>query len=509
MEKNIEFTKVVTSQQMAAIEGYAYEEGFQEESFMERAGKGVAEHASEFCFKYQLPKRLILLCGKGNNGGDAHVAGCYLIDKGFELVAYQIGPLEKCSYLCQKNYERLKNKGVEINLINEAEEVDFSQRGLIIDALFGTGLKSAPREPYAGIINKANHSGLPILSVDIPSGLNGDNGASEGASIKASTTIFLGLPKKGFFLDKGWNLVGELNHVDFGLPKTHIDHADTDLSMFNKSDFSRLIPSPVRNQHKYQAGYVVGVAGSPGMPGAANLSSSASLRAGAGIVRLLHPKGMEGELSSSVYELIKTPYSHGDYSFIIDHINQATAAFVGPGLGLNNATRELLQALLPHVEKPIVLDADALNVIAEQDFDYPEHTIITPHIGEMRRLLQTEEKRPVDRDFLRICQTYVEEKKVTLILKGGPSFVLHPGTSPVVVPYGNPGMATAGSGDVLTGVVAAMLAHGLLPRNAALCGVFAHAYAGDCAAEEVTPFSMVASDITKNLPEAFKSLYTP
>ncbi len=506
MENKIEFIKVVASQQMAVIEGYAYEDGCKEEAFMEEAGKGVAYFANEYCTKHQLPKRVILLSGKGNNGGDAHVAGRYLIDEGYEVVTYQIGPLKKCSTLCQKNYERLQKKGAAVNQVISADEIDLSQKGLIIDALFGTGLQSAPRDPYASIIRKANDSGHPILAVDIPSGLNGDNGTAEGAAIKARITVYLGLPKKGFFLNEGWNLLGELKYVDFGLPKKHIQKAETDLQMFYKTDFCRLIPTLARNQHKYQAGYVVGVAGSPGMPGAANLSTSASLRAGAGIVRLLHPKGMEGELSASVYELIKTPYGEGDHQLIIDYLNKATATFMGPGLGLRDETRNLIQAILPRVTKPIVLDADALNVIAEKNLNYPDNSIITPHIGEMRRLLHTDEKRPVDSDFLKVCQDYVEEHNVTLILKGGPTFVLHPGEPAVVVPYGNPGMATAGSGDVLTGVVAAMLAHGLAAREAALCGVFAHAYAGDHAAEVMTPFSMTASDITESLPDAFKLL---
>lgn len=507
MEKKDEFTKVVASKQMAIIEGYAYEDGCKEETFMEEAGKGVAYFANQFCANHLLPRRVVLLCGKGNNGGDAHVAGRYLIDEGYEVVSYQIGPLEKCSDLCQKNYKRLQEKGASMNLITDADEIDLSQNGLVIDALFGTGLNSAPRDPYASIIRKANDSGQPILAVDIPSGLNGDTGGANGAAIKANITVYLGLPKTGFFVNEGWNLLGELKYVDFGLPKKHIDNTETDLQMFHKRDFRRLIPTLVRNQHKYQAGYVVGVAGSPGMPGAANLSTAASLRSGAGIVRLLHPKGMENELSASVYELIKTPYTEGDYPFIIDYLNQATAVFMGPGLGLRDATRHLIQAVLPKVTKPIVIDADALNVIAENNLSYPKNTIITPHIGEMRRLLHTDKKGPVDSDFLKECQRYVEDKNVTLILKGGPTFVLHPQEPIVVVPYGNPGMATAGSGDVLTGVVAAMLAHhGLSTREAALCGVFAHAYAGDHAAEVMTPYSMTASDITESLPDAFKLL---
>lgn len=502
------YIKVVTSRQMAAIEAAAYKEGCQEETFMENAGKGVAACADQFCRKHKLQRRLFLLAGKGNNGGDAHVAGRYLLQNGYEVVVYQVGTLEECSPLCRKNFQRLKECGADMRFVAGAEEIAFSEKGLIIDALFGTGLHSAPREPYASIIEKANAAGLPILAVDIPSGLDGDTGSVLGVAIRAHTTIFLGLPKRGFFLDQGWNHVGILQRTDFGLPTQEIEKVAAELLMFDESNFCQLIPSPVRNRHKYQAGYIVGIAGSPGMAGAALLSSSAALRAGAGIVRLLYPKGMEGELSSSPYELIKTPYEEerGLFASVFEHLQKASALFIGPGIGLSAQSKKLLQMLLPQVALPLVIDADALNIIATLGLQYPERAIITPHSGEMRRLLQSNEKGPVNEAFLQACQHYVEEKRVTLVLKGGPSFILHPGEPAVVVPYGNPGMATAGSGDALTGIIAALLACGISTREAALCGVFAHAYAGDRAAEVKTPFSLLASDIIAHLPHVFKLL---
>lgn len=507
MAVNENFTKVVASKQMATIEGFAYKEGADEEIFMENAGKGVADFVHKYTSEKKRSKIAVLLCGKGNNGGDAHVAGRYLRRKGYDVVGYQVGPMEKCSPLCQKNYERLKETGAKIFDVTNAEDINIPSEGILVDALFGTGLQSAPREPYASIINRANDSELPIISVDIPSGLNGDSGAADGVVINASWTIFLGLPKKGFFLNQGWNHVGKLHYVDFGLPQKQIEKAETDLLMFHERDFPRLMPKIVRNQHKYQAGYVVGVAGSPGMPGAANLSASAALRAGAGIVRLLHEEGMEAELSSSIYELIKTPYHLGDTDSIVEYCSKATSVFIGPGLGMRDETKSMMKKLLPALSKPAVLDADALNVIAELNLAIPPNIIITPHIGEMRRLLHTNEKGPVNAAFLERCQKYVDTHHLTLVLKGGPTFVLHPNDPAIVIPYGNPGMATAGSGDVLTGIVAAMLAQGLTPKLAALCGVFAHARAGDFAEESRTAYSMTASDITDFLPKVFKLVF--
>lgn len=500
------YCKVVTAKQMAAIEKKAYAKGALEESFMENAGKGVADCLLEYIAQHSLPKLVVLLCGKGNNGGDAYVAGRYLLDQGYQVQVFQVGEIKSCSSLCQKNHERFVEIGGQVASIHSSEELVFPKEGVIVDALFGTGLHAAPREPYGAIIEKANSSCLPIIAVDIPSGVDGNSGLVPGSAIQAAMTIYLGLPKRGFFFLDGWNHVGKLYSVDFGLSHDLIAAEEAELTLFQKNHFREIMPQIVRNQHKYEAGYVVGIAGSPGMPGAANLSSSACLRAGAGIVRLLHPEGMEAELSSSVYELIKTPYNPLDFDSIFPYFDKAKSLFLGPGLGLTDSSYKLVEEVLEKVKVPIVIDADALTIVAERNISLPKNCIITPHIGEMRRLLHSEEKIAVEENFLKECQQYVEKHHVTLVLKGGPSFVLHPQTPAVVVPYGNPGMATAGSGDVLTGVIAAMLSHGILPQEAALAGVFAHAYAGDIAAEKKTPYSMTATDITENLSAAFALL---
>lgn len=498
--------KVVTSQQMAEIERYAYHGGCSEEKFMEEAGQGVAQCVAVFCEKHSLPKTVTLLCGKGNNGGDAYVAGCYLLKKGFKVNAFQVGQIEQCSALCKKNQTRFYNDRGTVIYIESANDLSLNDTTLIVDALFGTGLKQAPREPYASIIEKANASKVPILAVDIPSGLNGDTGDAEGSVIEATATIFLGLPKKGFFLHEGWNAIGKLQYVDFGLPKHYIDEISTAIRAFNENDFLSIMPRIRANRHKYEAGYVVGLAGSPGMPGAANLSAAGALRGGAGIVRLLYPKGMEAELSSSMYELIKTPYDCHDPESLEPIMNRAGALFIGPGLSVTEETRSLLKKLLPLIEIPTVLDADALNILSENKISLPKDVVMTPHIGEMRRLLGSKEKGAVDEQFLQQCQEYVERKKVTLLLKGGPSFILHPGADIVVNPYGDPGMATAGSGDVLTGLVAALLSQGLSTHNAAMTGAYIHARAGEYAAEAMTSYCMVASDIIDNFPKVFGSL---
>lgn len=498
--------KVVASNQMTFLESQAYRNGSLEEDFMEEAGKGVAHWIAQFVEKHSLPKNVYLLCGKGNNAGDAYVAGVYLLERGFSVLAYQIVPIGQCSPLCQSNHSRFLSQGGLVHEVNDIEEELKFTHGVIVDALFGTGFHGAARDPFALVIHKANASSLPMIAVDIPSGLEGETGVVEGEAIKATETIFLGLPKLGFFLQDGWNHIGKLRYVDFGLPRQYIEESEADLLMLSPDIMKPLCPPIVNNRHKYQAGFVIGLSGSPGMPGAAILASVGALRGGAGIIRLLHPKGMEAELASSPYEIIKIPYRYEDAAKIIDMMDQASATFVGPGIGRTPEAHLLMQSVLPDLEKPCVIDADALTIIAEEKITLPQHCILTPHVGEMMRLLQRSAPKPGTKEFLDTCQAFAEERRITLVLKGGPTYIFHPDEPIMVNPHGDPGMATAGSGDVLTGILAALLAQGLTPHHAAALGVYLHGLAGEFAAEEMTSYCMIASDILDYLPKAYQSV---
>jgi len=493
--------KIVTPKEMARIESIAYSEGSQEELFMEAAGRGVAERVLQFCRDLDLGRRVLLLCATGNNSGDAFVAGTYLISWGFSVAAYQPAPLDKCSPLCQKNAQRFfSSRGVRLEELPDTDTL-FEEFDLIVDGMFGTGFHGELREPYSSLVSTINASDLPVIAIDIPSGLNGETG--EGNGIHASETIFLGLPKQGFFLRQGWNHVGNLEHVDFGLGEKYMAQADSSFRLITLEQCELLRPSMQRNRHKYQAGTVIGFAGSPSMPGAALLASEAALRGGAGMMRLVHPAGMEAELSSSPYELIKLPYQPKDVGFIVEQVNKGKAAFFGPGIGRTDEVVELCRQVLPRIEVPTVIDADALTILSQHDMPLPKETVLTPHSGEMARLLGRPSPNEIDREFLEACRQYCESKKVTLVLKGGPSFIFHPGEPTWVNPTGTPGMATAGSGDVLTGLLASLISQGLSPYHAAIYGVYVHGLAGELAATEKTPYSLIASDIIEYLPEAF------
>lgn len=495
--------KVVSPEQMARIEAAAYSEGSSESEFMEEAGSGVALIVHEYAETHNSGRQIILICGKGNNAGDAYVAGTSLLQLDYEVFAYQLEPFSRCSDLCQSNYLRFQEEGGKVVEITTAAELFLPSQGIIIDGIFGTGFRGHIQEPYTSIIAALNASNLPIIAIDIPSGLNGASGdVSEGAII-ANETAFLGLPKMGFFLKDGWNHVGKLRYVDFGLPKIYAEELETNLLMLSSGDLKAWLPKISRSRHKYEAGYVVGLAGSPEMPGAAILAASGALHGGAGIVRLLHPPGMEASLCSSPPELIRTEFHPDHLDEILTFMNQASATFIGPGIGRSSKMLELLEKLLPRLTQPCVLDADALSLLAGKKISLPKKTVLTPHRGEMNRLLGRSDRPLMSLEYLEACRRFAIERGVTIALKGGPSFILHADETIQVNPRGDPGMATAGSGDILTGLIAALLAQGALPQDAAALGVYIHAIAGEFAASELTPYCMTATDILYRFPEGF------
>lgn len=495
--------KVVPPHKMNYLEMEAFRDGASKTDFMEEAGSGVALVVHDFVERYGIARNIAILCGKGNNAGDAYVAAIHLLHLEYTIHVYQIHPLSDCSELTQKNASRFMSESGLVHEITDVEEINFPDEGLILDGMFGTGFTGEVDEPYLSIIQGANDSGLMIISIDIPSGLNGETGVASPTAIHATETAYLGLPKSGFFLHQGWDYVGTLRYVDFGLPQEYIEEIDADLILLTPELLIPFLPRIKRTRHKYEAGLTVGLAGSPGMPGAALLASLAALRGGSGIVKLLHPQSMQTELGTHPLELIKVAYQDNPLEKILHLLNQASACFVGPGLGRNEDTIDLLKAVIPNITSPVVLDADALTMIAEEAIDIPAKAILTPHRGEMARLLKTTQPETITANYLKVCQNWVEENDVTLVLKGAPTFIFHPNEAIHVSGTGDPGMATAGSGDVLTGLIAALLAQKCPPFDAARLGVYLHGLAGEHASQEMTSYCLIASDLIDQFPAAF------
>lgn len=483
--------KVVTAEESARIEKLAIFEGASEESFMQEAGKKVAKQAVCWVEEKALHKNVTLLVGKGNNGGDAFAAGGFLLEKGYRVRAVTLYEKKETSPLSQKNRSFFLEKKGEI--VPYSSEIDFSEDSLLLDGLLGTGFKGKLEGQLASVIEKANRSEKPILAIDIPSGLNGTTGEAE-LSIQATFTVTLGLAKSGLFLREGWNRVGELYVENFGLREKYLEMAEPLAYLPSLKNLKELLPPIQRVRHKYQAGYVVGFAGSSEFKGAPKMSGLAALRSGAGIVRIFHL----GDIGETPPELITEKWDEKRWK---EELKRAKAVFIGPGLG---KTKELLSWLKKELKKlavATVFDAEAL----QKGVTFPKESILTPHKGEMLRLLGYKKEVPEEL-FLAKCQEFTRKKQNILILKGAPTFIFSTRGAPVIIPRGDPGMATAGSGDVLTGILAALLAQGSPLLEAAVLGAYLHAVAGEKAAKVKTSYGEIAGDLIEFLPKAFQSV---
>lgn len=463
--------KIVTAEEMARIE-----QGGDHEKYVEEAGRKVAEYVIRYVDKHDLAKKVTLLVGKGNNGADAYAAGICLIEEGFQVSACAL--YQEVSALNQKFSDQFRKKKGRFS-----DQLD----GIIVDGLLGTGFKGKVEKKMAALIKRTNDSGLPIIAVDIPSGLSATSGEIGGCAIVANETIALGLPKIGFFIQQGWNYVGRLHIADFGLPLEAIAAADAVAYIPKKLE----LPKIQRVRHKYEAGYVLGYAGSKQFPGAAIMAGYAALKAGAGIVRVFH----RDEIGQGPLELICNSWDEKAWK---EEIKRAKAIFIGPGLG---NVKDWLKKELKEIQVPCVIDADALL----NDISYPKGAVLTPHRGEALRLLALKHQ-PADEEFFAKVIRYCSRKGVYVVLKGAPTFIFGPKHKPIIVPRGDPGMATAGSGDVLTGMIASMLAQGLGPYEAAIVAVALHAISGEIAAEHLTSYCLIATDLIDFIPLAFQEI---
>jgi len=478
-------TKVVTSAEMARVEKIAIREGCSEEAFIDEAGKKVALAAIRWVEENALPKNITLLIGKGNKGADAYAAGRVLLEEGFSVRAFVCFHPDSCSEWNRKKGDQFRRQRGQIVRWFEGEETRWEE-GLIIDGLLGTGFRGKVEGKVEETILKANGLNRPILAIDLPSGLDGTTGEISGACIEAEATVSLGMAKSGLFLREGWNRTGRLIHEDFGMPKRYVDLAKEVAYLPDPAQFS--LPTLIRNRHKYQAGYVVGFSGSETMRGAPKLAGLGALRAGAGIVRIFH----DGAIGDAPMELICQKWNRRSW---LQELKRAQSVFAGPGLGKRSTN------WMKEIDIPAVIDADALQKGAQ----FPKKSVLTPHRREMLRLLGLG-SFPQEEELLARCQKLVERNRSVLILKGAPTFIFSPGSPPLIVPRGDPGMATAGTGDVLTGILAGLIAQGLELRDAAAIGVYLHATAGEIAAKEKSSYSLIASDLIEALPTALKGL---
>lgn len=480
--------KVVTSEEMSRLELLTEKKGVSVDELMQKAGEEIASFTFDFLEANGCEKRVYLLVGKGNNGGDALVAGAHLFSRGVEVVAIVADANESQSPLAsaaKTNFLKMGRKVYPFPLIRS----HIPEGGIFLDGIFGTGFHGEIRGLYQDMIDYANDSGLPIISIDVASGIGG-----EGRPIAASVTLAIGFPKAVSYLGNGWDYSGIIQTLPLFKEEVEL-LAHPYFSLATQQELSHLLPKIKRSRHKYERGFVAIIAGSPGMTGSAFLASLGAFRGGAGMVHLYTHPGL-APFFAELPELIVKPLDE------LEDLERYDAVVIGPGLGRDEEMGDLVEKVI-HEAKKIVIDGDALFHVAERRLLLPKGAVLTPHQGELNRLL--DEKFEVrNSEWFKISSDYAEKRGITLLAKGGPTFLF--GGSSRVIPFGDPGMATAGSGDLLSGLIGALLSEGLVPESAALLGAALHGIAGELAAKKVTSYSMKAGDIAAEVPQAFSLL---
>jgi hydroxyethylthiazole kinase-like uncharacterized protein yjeF len=491
---------------------------------MENAGREVAQAVKRAweTADYTCNPSVALFCAKGNNGGDGFVAARHLVNFGFDVAVFLLANPDDIKGDSAINFNIIRNMGLNIKVIENdedmAEAAHYCKGAFaIVDALFGTGLRGEIKGIAQKAIELINSLNTYVLAVDIPSGISGENGKVLGTAVKAKETITMQLPKTGLLLYPGASYVGKLTIADIGIDKRMLRDFKPDAELTERHQVANFFKTYSPDTHKGTFGKLLILAGSQGMTGAASLSSLSAIRSGAGLVTLGIPKSLNEIMEVKLTEVMTKPLPETkNRSFSLNALDKALefaskcdAIAIGPGISADKETQEFTRKFIVNCDIPIVIDADGLNAIAE-DVEVLKKAggpvVITPHPGEMARLLSTTTTQ-VQRDRLNIAKSASEKLMCTVLLKGARTLIATPDGKLWINPTGNPGMSTGGSGDVLTGMISAFLARGMSCENAAVAGAYIHGMAGDLAAYEKGETSMIASDIIDFIPKAFKNMF--
>ncbi|NPV69523.1 MAG: NAD(P)H-hydrate dehydratase [Firmicutes bacterium] len=551
--------KLVTAAQMRDIDSWAINQvGVPGPVLMENAGRCVVSATAAMLGGLR-GTRVAVLCGKGNNGGDGFVVARHLSNHGCRVTVYVVGGsdgikgdaltnLQALTRVLEQAHPATGPGGALLRLVDlsSPEETaatlsrELAGFDLLIDALLGTGFSGEPREPVAsaiGAINAARASGHTgrrggrgdprVLAVDVPSGLDSTTGQASGPCVKADVTVTFGYPKAGLVIFPGADYAGEVLVGDIGIPGGG-PALGVRVETVEPAVVASWLGARKRDSHKGAYGRVLVVAGSSGMTGAAALAAGAACRAGAGLVTAGVPESLAPVMEAKLTEAMKlalpeaaepveerepvetaaagpgrVTLSRAAAGPIVEFCRDASVLAYGPGISVTAETRALTSKLLSTIEIPLVLDADALNCLGgRRDLEVRQWpTVITPHPGEMARLagISTAE---VQRDRLGVATEFARASGAVVVLKGARTVIASPDGRVFINLTGNPGMATGGMGDVLTGAIAALIAQGLPPFEAAAAGVFLHGLAGDIAADQAGEAGILAGDVLRNLPTA-------
>src|SRR3972149_11313367 len=486
---------------------------------MENAASGITRAVEQMLVSVR-GKRITVICGRGNNGGDGLAPARQLHNLGAKVSVYLLS--DKADFKSEPaiNLDIALKMGIEIN-----EQGKYSMRTLssrldhrhmIIDAMIGTGLASAVKEEHRAVIELINTSKRPVAAVDIPTGINSDTGEIMGTAVMATATITFALPKRGHFLHPGSDYAGNLHIYDISIPAEAIEKEAIYLNLLTMHDMQGIVPSRRSDTHKGTNGHALVIAVSIGKGGAAAMTALSCLRTGAGLLTLAVPESIQPIVAGKLTEGMTHPLAETDEQTIAAAAAETIIALsrdkevvaIGPGLTTNKETVSVVKRVIREAGIPMVIDADAINALADSPELLRERksaTILTPHPGEMGRLTG-KSSAEVQKDRVGTAREFATVHGVYLVLKGAHTVIAEPSGAVYISPTGNPGMATGGTGDALTGIIAGLIAQGVEPADAAKLGVYLHGLAGDIAAKETGMVGMIAGDLIECIPAAIRQL---
>lgn len=515
--------ELLTGEQMRRVDRRAIDElGIPGLALMDAAGRGVAEGLLADFGEAAL-RELLIVCGSGNNGGDGLVAARYLAERGIRARVVLLARVAALRGDAAASAVATRDAGIPIEEAPDesawaAVASMLPRHRVVLDAILGTGIRGGAKGLAARAIDDLTRARRIVAAVDLPSGIDADRGVLDGLAVRAEITYTLCRPKLALALEPAASLAGRVRVVPIGIPDEVVAAERPALDWTDGDAAAGILPLRRRDDHKGRFGHLLAVAGSRNKPGAAILVARGALRSGAGLVTLATPRSAQGTVSAGQAEAMTEPLAEtregalaaGAATAVLRLAAAREAIAIGPGLGLSPETRRAVTAILAKRGTPAVIDADALGTVAEKPrrldiLAKGAPAVITPHPGEAARLLETSSASVQD-DRLGAARRLAEATGTVVVLKGNRTVVAEPAGRVAFNASGNPGMATAGSGDVLTGVIGALLAAGIPAYDAARAGVFAHGDAGDRAASRTGHAGLIAGDIVEALPESFRGL---
>jgi hydroxyethylthiazole kinase-like uncharacterized protein yjeF len=501
---------ILTPAQAASLDRESQSRGVAVDALMENAGRAVAV-AAESVAGGAYGRRAVVVAGKGNNGGDGLVAARYLARRGMAVVVVLVGRATDLREPASTNLERLRKRcpGARIRTFSgPALERELGRADVVIDAIFGTGFRGVPEDNAAEAIERVAAASCPVVAVDIPSGVNGESGSIDGSVVRADVTVTFGAAKPGVVLLPGAETAGVIQVVDIGFPA---DLIASDLCLLEAADVADAVPPRAIETNKRQAGVVVVVGGSRRMTGAVCLCGEAAYRAGAGLVTVAVPEGILPVVQTRLRETTFLPLPEtgegsaaGSTDPLAHALEAAGSAAIGPGMTTNEQTGAFVRILVRASPVPLVLDADGLNAFVghvSSLIDRRSPLVMTPHAGEFARLTGVG-VRDVATDRIGNARKLAAETNAVVLLKGSRTVIAAPDGRVLVNPTGGPYLATGGTGDVLTGTIAGLIARGVEPWLAAGVAAYVHGTAGALAGADLGDGTM-AGDVLDRIPAAF------